>query len=266
MFCVPPRTMACSIRTSCSGRLTGSVRSSTASTRLKIALFAPMPSASVSAAATRESRAPPRQPPCVAQILPEIAEQVSGRGARCHWRRRVRLSERRHERAPADCHRGTRQEPGAWPRPPASRRPPAPASGPRDAARAPRRSRSRGSARDAATTGAAGHVVLQSGMLVSRHAPHGLHERRPRPSLLSQDASAFRRELVDAAAALVGLLDPRALDPPALLEAIQQGIERIDVELELAARSASRSACSGRSRAAVAHRAARESAVLPIPV
>src|SRR5262249_17004121 len=72
----------------------------------------------------------------------------------------------------------------------------------------------------------------QSGMFVSRCAPPSLDECFPCLLLLSQDASSFRSDLVQAAAPLLGLLDPSALDPSALLESIEQGIKRIDMECE----------------------------------
>src|SRR5687768_14786130 len=75
----------------------------------------------------------------------------------------------------------------------------------------------------------------QSGMFVSGDTPHRLHECRPRLPLLRKHAPPFGRDLVEAAAPLVGLFDPRALYPSTLLEAIEQGIERIDMERELAA-------------------------------
>src|SRR5688500_3515506 len=76
----------------------------------------------------------------------------------------------------------------------------------------------------------------QSGMTVSRHAPHRLDKCGPRLPLLREHAPPRRRDLVEPAAPLVGLLDPRPLDPPTLLEAIQQRIEGINVELQLATR------------------------------
>src|SRR3989442_14096004 len=77
----------------------------------------------------------------------------------------------------------------------------------------------------------------QSGMFDSRDAPHGLHECGPRLSLLCKHASPFSRDLVEPATPLGGLFDPGALDPSTLLEAIEQGIERIDVERQLASGS-----------------------------
>src|SRR5262245_16305207 len=69
----------------------------------------------------------------------------------------------------------------------------------------------------------------QSGMLASRHAPYRLHERLPGLSLLGEHAPSRGRDPVEATAALVGLLDPGALDPAALLQAIQEGVEGVDV-------------------------------------
>src|SRR2546422_64782 len=77
--------------------------------------------------------------------------------------------------------------------------------------------------------------VEESGMFASGHSPHGLHERRPGLLLLCQHAFPISRQLVEAAAPLVWLFDPGTLDPSALLEAVEQGIEGIDVECELTA-------------------------------
>jgi len=70
-------------------------------------------------------------------------------------------------------------------------------------------------------------------MFASYNAPHSLDKRCPRLPLLSKHASAFSRHLVEPAAPLVRLLDPRAPDPSALLEAIEQRIQGIDMEREL---------------------------------
>src|SRR5215813_8148581 len=72
-------------------------------------------------------------------------------------------------------------------------------------------------------------------MFVSCDALNSVYERRPGPALLSQHAPTLRRDFVEAAASLVGLFDPGALDPSTCLEAIHQGIEGIDVEGDLAA-------------------------------
>jgi hypothetical protein len=60
-------------------------------------------------------------------------------------------------------------------------------------------------------------------MFVSCDALNSVYERRPGLALLSQRAPALRRDFVEAAASLVGLFDPGALDPSSLLEAIRQG-------------------------------------------
>jgi hypothetical protein len=62
-------------------------------------------------------------------------------------------------------------------------------------------------------------------MFASRHPPHRLDECRPCLPLLSEHASPFSRHLVEPAAPLVGLLDPRAPNPPAFLEAIEQRVK-----------------------------------------
>jgi hypothetical protein len=74
-------------------------------------------------------------------------------------------------------------------------------------------------------------------MVACRNAPDGLDERGPRLSLLCEHAPAFGCDFVEAAAPLAGLLDPAALDPSTLLEAVEQRVKRIDVERQLAAGS-----------------------------
>src|SRR5262245_5305343 len=74
-------------------------------------------------------------------------------------------------------------------------------------------------------------------MFISRHPPDRLDEGVPGLPLLDKDALALRRQPVEAAATLIGLLDPRPLDPAALLEAVEQRVERIDVKLQLSARA-----------------------------
>src|SRR5262245_42856079 len=75
-------------------------------------------------------------------------------------------------------------------------------------------------------------------MIASRDEPHRVDERLPGLALTRQHAAPFRRQLIEAAPALPGLLHPLALKPAALLEAIQQRIERRQVELQLPARAA----------------------------
>src|SRR5262245_37447042 len=62
-------------------------------------------------------------------------------------------------------------------------------------------------------------------------------EFAPRVTLRRQDVGADRRQPVIAAPPLPGFLDPPPQDPAALLEAIEQGIERGDAEFQDAARS-----------------------------
>src|SRR4029079_11434786 len=75
----------------------------------------------------------------------------------------------------------------------------------------------------------------QSGMLVLCHPADRFDERGPCLSLLGKDTPPIRSHGVEAASALSRLLDPPPLDPPALLEPIQERVERIDVERQLAA-------------------------------
>src|SRR5262245_5510808 len=76
---------------------------------------------------------------------------------------------------------------------------------------------------------------VQSGMFVSCDALNSVYERRPGLALLRQHAPTLGRDFVEAAASLVGFFDPGALDPSTLLEAIEQGIEGINVKRDLAA-------------------------------
>jgi hypothetical protein len=71
-------------------------------------------------------------------------------------------------------------------------------------------------------------------MFASRDTPHSFHECGPRLLLLRKDTSPFSRHAVEASAPLAWLFDPGALDPSTLFEAIEQGIEGIDVERKLA--------------------------------
>jgi hypothetical protein len=52
------------------------------------------------------------------------------------------------------------------------------------------------------------------------------------PALLGEDAPSIGRHLVEPPAAFGGLLDPDALDPAALLEAVEQGVDGIEVKLQ----------------------------------
>jgi hypothetical protein len=71
-------------------------------------------------------------------------------------------------------------------------------------------------------------------MFASRDAPHSFDERSPRLLLLGKDTSPFSRNAVEASAPFAWLFDPGALNPSTLFEAVEQGIEGIDVERELA--------------------------------
>ena len=72
---------------------------------------------------------------------------------------------------------------------------------------------------------------------------HGVDEGLPRFALLQQHAPALGGEAVVPPAALAGLLDPLALQPAPFLEAVEQRIERGDVERHLARWTAPRSTC-----------------------
>jgi hypothetical protein len=71
-------------------------------------------------------------------------------------------------------------------------------------------------------------------MVDSREEAHRVHERLPGVPLPRQHAAAFGGQAVEAAAALAGLFHPLALQPAAFFQAIQQRVERGNVELELA--------------------------------
>jgi hypothetical protein len=91
-------------------------------------------------------------------------------------------------------------------------------------------------------------------MFISSDVPHRLHKCGPCLSWLRKHALPFGRDLVEPPAPLARLFDPSALDPSTLLEAIDQGVEGIDVEGQLAARPTCGAACSARSRAGAARR------------
>src|SRR5213594_4463457 len=67
-------------------------------------------------------------------------------------------------------------------------------------------------------------------------AADGQDEFAPRVALRCQDVGAHGRQPVVAAAALPRLLDPSPQDPAALLEAVEQRIQRGHAELEDATR------------------------------
>src|SRR5437867_9227316 len=69
------------------------------------------------------------------------------------------------------------------------------------------------------------------------HRFHSGDERLPRLALLHQDAPSFWHEPVETSPPLAWLLDPAALDPAAVLEAEQCGVERGEGEGQLPARA-----------------------------
>src|SRR5206468_2655858 len=69
--------------------------------------------------------------------------------------------------------------------------------------------------------------MLDSGNLVD-----GGNKFAPAGALCGQDFSAIGGETIIAASALARFFDPTSPDPAALLQAIKQGIERSDVELD----------------------------------
>src|SRR5215831_14320187 len=75
---------------------------------------------------------------------------------------------------------------------------------------------------------------FQSGMAVSCDEAYGLDKCCPGLALTSQNFPALRCQPVDAPTTLARLLDPHSLDPRALFEPIEQGIERVDVKGERA--------------------------------
>src|SRR5689334_22860456 len=79
--------------------------------------------------------------------------------------------------------------------------------------------------------------VFQSGMFDTRDAVDRLDELPPAVALGGQHLFPFGRQAVVTAAALAGVLHPAALNPAALLQAVEQGVERGDVETQTAARA-----------------------------
>src|SRR5687768_5021397 len=75
----------------------------------------------------------------------------------------------------------------------------------------------------------------QSGMLASGDESHGLDERLPGLQLRGEHPAPLGRHGVEPAAPLARLLDPAALDPATLLEAVEQRVQRVDVERQVAA-------------------------------
>ena len=93
--------------------------------------------------------------------------------------------------------------------------------------------------------------ALQSGMFPSRDQPDGLDELVPGLALSRQHTLTCRRQPIEAPPALARLLDPRPLDPAALLEAIRAADTASRGETPTARQTASRSTCRARSRGGV---------------
>src|SRR4051794_26337072 len=74
-------------------------------------------------------------------------------------------------------------------------------------------------------------------MLHPRDAGHRRHELAPALALGGQDVATGGGYAIEAAAPLARLLHPPPRDPAALLHAVEEGIERCDVEGEDAARA-----------------------------
>src|SRR5262245_29001714 len=72
-------------------------------------------------------------------------------------------------------------------------------------------------------------------MFDSGDPSHGLHEPAPDAALPGEDLAALRRQPIKTTAPLAGALDPPSADPAPLLEAIEQRIERRDLEPNQAA-------------------------------
>src|SRR6187431_1139087 len=75
-------------------------------------------------------------------------------------------------------------------------------------------------------------AAFQSGMFGPRDLFDGIDEFAPVVTLRGEDLPALRREAIEPAPALTRLLDPPAGDPAALLEPVEEGIERRDLELQ----------------------------------
>src|SRR5688572_9184532 len=79
--------------------------------------------------------------------------------------------------------------------------------------------------------------AVQLGIFGSRDQSNGVDEFAPVVALRGEDLLAFGGEAVEAPPPLARLLDPLARDPAALLEAVEQGIERGHLELQPPARA-----------------------------
>src|SRR4051812_27695803 len=74
--------------------------------------------------------------------------------------------------------------------------------------------------------------IESSGMFGSRNLFDRVDELAPIVPLCRQDVAPLRGQAVETAAPFARLLDPLAGDPAALLEAVEQRIERGDLELQ----------------------------------
>src|SRR5829696_3780611 len=79
--------------------------------------------------------------------------------------------------------------------------------------------------------------ALHADMFGPRNLSNGVDELPPVVALRGEDLPPFGGEPVEAAAALARLLDPLAGDPAALLQAVEEGIQRCHLELQAAAGS-----------------------------
>src|SRR4051812_12383432 len=80
-------------------------------------------------------------------------------------------------------------------------------------------------------------MVLVIGLAESRHAVQSRDEGPPAAALGSEHLRPFSGEAIEPAAALAALLDPPALNQAAAFEAVEDGVERRHVKVELATRS-----------------------------
>src|SRR5262245_42883935 len=79
--------------------------------------------------------------------------------------------------------------------------------------------------------------MSRSRMFDSGEIANELEELAPLLALRGEDGAALRRDPVVAAPALSCLLDPAALDPPALFQLVERRVEGREVERQCAARS-----------------------------
>src|SRR5262249_47027426 len=70
----------------------------------------------------------------------------------------------------------------------------------------------------------------QSRMLTSRDAAHRSDEALPGGSLIGEHSAALRRQPIEPSPAFAGAFDPPTLNPAAPFQAIQQRVQRGDLE------------------------------------